>query len=90
MRGITERSEDLRCHSVDVGEHVEIVEPDYAVPRPGDGPGSTFVVLNLVQVMAAVDFDHKPVFWAVKVDDIRPDRLLSAEFRSGKRPVSED
>jgi hypothetical protein len=46
------------------------------------------VVLALIVVTRAIEFDHQPVFVAVKIDKERPDRVLTARLDSTQTPAT--
>ena len=51
-----------------------------------DEPSISDGVAFVSRVLAAIDFDDKPLFAAHKVNDIRTDRLLADEFKVADSP----
>jgi len=51
-----------------------------------DEPLIADTVAPALRVLAAIDLDNKPFLSTDKVDDIRPDRLLTNELESAQRP----
>lgn len=51
-----------------------------------DKPSIADGVAFALGVLAAIDFDDKPLLSTDKIDEIRPDWLLTHEFESAERP----
>ncbi len=57
--------------------------------EPGVSP---FVVVNLLRrvVGCAIDFDGEPDGWAIKVENVRTDGMLSAKAEFGQTSAAEN
>ncbi len=49
-------------------------------------PSIAHSIAAIFGMLAAIDLDHESHLSTNKIDNIRPDRLLTHEFESGKRP----
>ena len=74
-------------NTIEIPKNVVIPQPQNYVPfafqptRP--------VLVDSLAMMPAVDLYDHLLLQADKVDDVRPDRLLSSELRSSHLPVCE-
>jgi hypothetical protein len=66
-------------NAFDISKYFIIPKTQHAVAMI-DEPSISDDVAFVSCVLAAVDFDDKPLFATNKVDDIGPDRLLADEF----------
>ena len=87
MRGRHRRrcGENRLPNAFDISQHLVIPEPQDTEPM-FDEPLIADGVASVLGVLAAIDFDDKPFLSADKVDHVRPDRLLTHEFKSAERP----
>jgi hypothetical protein len=64
---------------------------DFIVPETEDTvavlrePSIAHGIAAVFGMLAAIDLDHQPLLSTNKIDDTRPDRLLTHEFESSKR-----
>ena len=76
----------------DGGEVVEdlvVAEADEVIAVLGEDIGSGLVLLGLVIMVRAIDFDREPGGWAVKVEDERSDAVLAPKADTVPGPTPE-
>jgi hypothetical protein len=66
-------------HPIGVGKNVVVPEAQH-FPILVFEPSRSARVCPALRMLAAIDFDHQPVFGAREVDDVVPNWMLSAEF----------
>jgi hypothetical protein len=75
-------SEDHVPNAFDISKYLIIPEAKYMIAMI-DKPSITDDVTFVRRVLAAINFDDKPLFATHKVNDIGTDRLLADEFEAG-------
>ena len=84
MRGRFRRrcGEDGFPNAFDISKHFIIPETQHTIAMIGE-PSISDDVAFVGRVLAAINFDDKPLFATHKVNDIGTDRLLADEFETG-------
>jgi hypothetical protein len=88
VRGRVQRDFQCRDHSLDVGEHLIIPEPDNSIAVFGKAT-ITLAIGIAVRVLSAIHFDNQPPLSTDEIDKIRPDRLLADELAATDLPAAE-
>jgi hypothetical protein len=64
----------------DIFHHLRIPKAEYAIALLFKGCGSFLVVFNLIQMLAAIQFNHELFLDCTEIDDIVADGVLPAEL----------
>jgi hypothetical protein len=73
---------DIRQHSFRIFENVSIFQPNYSQSKGREKPIPCLVVIDrrLAVVRSPIEFDHQSLCWAIEIDDVGADALLTPEF----------
>jgi hypothetical protein len=86
--GVAEALGDVRQHGLrcafGIAHHIAVPEPDHAPTVSFEICCARGIVILLVDMLAAVEFDRQLGFAARQIDDVISDHQLSRE----RRPVS--
>ena len=90
MGVLLDRLPDRRFNRVGIAEHVDVRETQHPKPTAAE-PGIPLTVIRslLRQVLAAIDFHHKPSFEAEEVDNVWAKWLLSAKLVASEATLAD-
>ena len=78
--GLLERGQDSVKDGVQVAQHITVAKPQHSVPVGFEEASPVGVLVQLVVVHAAVEFDNKPRRRAAEIEDERANRVLPTEL----------
>ena len=76
-------------YGIEMSQDITIPKPDDAEAQRFEFGGAAAIALDLLRMLAAVEFDHEPPVDAAEVDDERSERLLAAKLESSKLAVAQ-
>ena len=79
--------QDARHHSIEVSNHIIILDTNRAYPLRQQVLRAAGVVCFLVVMAAPVQFNRELVTRAVKVENIRPNRVLAAKTEAERLEI---
>jgi hypothetical protein len=71
-----------------VSEHIVVPKPqnnETLIAKPNI---TLFIVIFLLHVLSAVEFDNQSLLQAYEIDDVAPQRLLAAKLATVKLPIT--
>jgi hypothetical protein len=81
---LSERQRNLRQHSLEILEHLDIPESQHAEAARFEQRSTSRVGFHLIHVLSAVELDHQPPLAAAEVGDEIADRELAVELGGEK------
>jgi hypothetical protein len=76
-------------HAIEILEHFVVPKPEDEVTTRFQILGSTRILLSLLVVLAAVEFDDELRVWATEIDDKSVQRHLAPELQTAKPSVAQ-